>query len=72
MGRIPFVRFARRRENLVIGWLKDFTGRHPVPPVVGVREFCTDRRYVAFYSTPKLKVYTPPDGDEITPTMGSQ
>jgi hypothetical protein len=33
--------------------------------VVGEREFCTDRRYVAFYTEPPLKIYLPPEDNEL-------
>jgi hypothetical protein len=30
---------------------------------VGEREFSTERRFVTFFSNPRLQVYTPPDPD---------
>src|ERR1019366_2653981 len=50
-------RIGRRQEPRVVSWLKRLLGRSPRPVLVGEREFCTSRRYVVFYTNPKLKIY---------------
>ena len=52
---------ARPQEHALARWLKRLFGLRPHPLIVGEREFCTDHRYVVFYSDPPLKLYTPPD-----------
>jgi hypothetical protein len=58
-----FDSIGRKQESRAASWLKRLLGRAPWPTLVGEREFCTSRRYVAFYTSPKLKIYTPADSD---------
>ena len=60
----PFASFAKRQESRLSSLFSRLTRKSPLPKLVGVREFCTDRRFVGFYTTPRLKIFTPPDLDE--------
>ena len=65
VGTITYVLrdFARPQENLVVRVVKRLFRMKPYPWLVGDREWCTDRRYVRFFTNPPVKVYTPPDHD---------
>ncbi len=60
-----FGSFGRRQENVLMSWMKRLFGRIPRSLLVGEREFCTRSRYVAFFTNPKLVIYTPPDHDAL-------
>ena len=56
-----FDSFAKRQQNAFTFRMMRLFGRATEPLLVGEREFCTDRRYVTFHTTPNLKIHTPPD-----------
>jgi hypothetical protein len=59
-----FSSFARRQENVLVRGAKRLFGMSPRPLLVGEREFCTERRFLIFYTSPRtLVVFTPPDSD---------
>ena len=59
----PFGVFAKRRDSLLLHFLKRAFHRRVPSHIVGEREFCADRRYVRFFTDPLLTIYTPPDQD---------
>jgi hypothetical protein len=61
-----FDKIARRHKNILVRWsrwLKSLVTQTWFTSAIGEREFCTGNRYVAFYTNPTLKIFTPPDSD---------
>ncbi len=61
--RFNYKTFARRQEAAAVNWFKRLFRCRAAPLVVGEREFCTERRYVLFFTEPAIRIFTPPDFD---------
>jgi hypothetical protein len=60
-----FLKIARHQTDFLNRLCDRVLQRRSHLKVVGEREFCTDRRYVAFYTKPPVKIYLPAEEDDL-------